>query len=123
MVIHIWLQIKLTVLEVTALYVHGQLSILFIVLYRKGQEVATAGTTCHWACGTGAMKGAGITPELKALTFPRHEHNLVGTQSAGSGNRPGCYGRSQIQSSCGCPVHTHLGLGGESGAVKRVLVM
>ena len=58
MAIHTWLQIKLTALEVTALYVPGQLSILFIVLYRKGQEVATAGTTCHWAGGTGAMKGA-----------------------------------------------------------------
>lgn len=77
-----------------------------------------AGTTCHWACGTGAMKGTGITPELKALTFPRHGHSLVGTRSAGSGNHPGYYGSSQIQSSCGCPVHTHPGLGGESRAVE-----
>lgn len=67
-------------------------------------------------------EGRWVTPELKALTFPRHGHSLVGTRSAGSGNRPGGYGTSQIQSSCGCPVHTHPGLGGESRADKRVLV-
>lgn len=47
-----------------------------------------------------------------ALTFRRPGRSLEDSRSAGSGSRPGCYGRSRSQSSCGCPVHTHPGLGG-----------
>lgn len=45
--------------EVTALFLHGQFSMSLLVLYRKGQEVAMAGTTCRLACGIVTMKGTG----------------------------------------------------------------
>lgn len=91
---------------------------LFIVLYRKGHGRDHL-TLSLWHRGS---KGPWITPGLKALTFLRHGHSLVDNQSAGSGNYPGCCGRSQPQSSCGCPGHIHQGLGGESRVVKRILM-
>jgi hypothetical protein len=72
-------------------------------------------------CPSGS-KEPWITPGLKALTFLRHGHSWVDNQSAGSGNSPGYCGRSQPQSSCGCPVHTHPGLERERRAVKRILM-
>ena len=72
---------------------------------------------CPGQCGTGTGcpgprlgRGAG-----GRLTFRRLGRSLEGSQSAGSGSRPGRYGRSQPRSSCGCPAHTHPGLWGTEG--------
>lgn len=58
------------------------------------------------------VQGSLAQGQAGALTFRRPGRSLEGSRSAGSGSRPGCYGRSRPQSSCGCPAHTRPGLGG-----------
>ena len=79
------------------------------------QGMAKACATGHLASARGSVDQCRVPgPEagVGALTFQRLGRSLEDTRNAGSGSRPGCYGRSQPQSSCGCPVHTRPGLGG-----------
>lgn len=60
----------------------------------------------------GPAQGAGCGGRL---TFRRLGRSWEDSRSAGSGSRPGCCGRSQPRSSCGCPARTRPGLWGTEG--------